>query len=239
MQSLQGFIPIKKFDSQEYLGMLKHLLPKGIIWGFKINKIATNIFNDSISSPTPWQDSTSSSNVVNDSIITLEDSQPSNDLIGIILSAFATELSRIDSAGLFIMKESIAGNAEVLLEDWERLLAIVPSSSATIEERQQAVHALVYTDSSIGLFAEFFIQYASVFGFTITINSGSDISEPFYCAPVGIDPWNIGSRVDSRLNDSGQTSAVVFTIVSGTGNEELMKSEIEKFKPAHLNIVWA
>lgn len=239
MQSLEGFVPVKKYDSQEYLGMFRHLLPKGIIWGFKINKIATNLFQDSVLSPTTWNDSPSSSNVVQDTIATPEDTQPSTDFLGILFSAFASELSRIDSAGLFILKESIAGNAEVLLEDWERLLGIVPPEGATLEERQQACHALVYSDASVGLFAEFFIDYASRFGFVITITSGSDISKPFCCAPIGVDSWDIGSRMNDRLNDSGQTSTVIFTIVSGTGNVELMKSEIEKFTPTHLNIVWA
>lgn len=239
MQGLEGFVPVKKYDSQEYLGMLRHLLPKGIIWGFKINKIASNLFQDSILSPTVWNDTTTSSNVVQDTVATLEDTQPSNDLFGIFLSAFASELSRIDSAGLFVLKESVAGNAEVLLEDWERLLDITPLENSTVEERQQAVHALVYTDASVGLFKEFFIQYASVFGFVITVSEGTDISKPFCVAPIGVDPWNIGSRVGDRLNDSGQVTTVVFTIVSGSGNEELMKQEIEKARPAHLNIVWA
>lgn len=242
-QDLTQFIPQQKHFMHEYLSMLVHLLPRGPIWGTYINRVVSRVIQDSIAivgdtndniasgTFTQWQDTPQSGT-----------NQISDSLLGIILSAFASELSTIESDCMDLFQQAVPGTATTMLTDWERVLGLpddgLPLNSKTLEERQAIAHAKFFGEYNIGLNKEFYIDYAEKLGFVITITEDSDFSKPFYVAPVGIDPYNIGSRVGDRLNDSSATSLVVITIVSGPVEHTYLKFIIEQLKPGHVIIKW-
>ena len=239
--SLEQFIPQQRYSDFQYLNALLHMLPRGPLWGAKLFRLTQWILQDNITVSGDHHDNP------NYNIYEIWSDQPSDgnysdSLFGVILSAFAGEFSRIDAAVLDAFRQQMPGTSTFMLEDWERVLGLPEGSGATVpqtvEERQAIAHAKLYTNYNVGLNRQFYIDYAAKLGFVITITEDSDSSSPFYVAPIGVDPNNIGSRMNDRLNDSYQIGNVIFTIVSGPADHTQLKSIMEDLKPAHVIITW-
>lgn len=239
--TLEQLLPQQRFFEFQYLNSLLQLLPRGPIWGATLFRLAQYIFQDTITTVGDTQDHP------NNNVYELWADQPSDgnysdSLFGVILSAFACEFARIDAEALDVFRQQMPGTSTYMLEDWERVLALpeteYSSVAQTVEERQAIAHAKFYTDYNVGLNKQFYIDYAAKLGFVITITEDAETSRPFYVAPVGIDPNNIGSHMNDRLNDSYQIGSVIFTIVSGPVDHTQLKAIMEKLKPAHVIITW-
>jgi uncharacterized protein YmfQ (DUF2313 family) len=239
--SLEQLVPKQRFFAFQYLNALLQLLPCGPLWGAKLFRLASDILQDTVTTTGDTQDNT------NSNIYEVWSDQPSdgnysNSLFGVILSAFATELALIDAAAIDIFRQQIPGVSTYMLEDWERVLALPETSTVaitqTVEERQTIAQAKFFTAYNVGLNAQFYIDYAAKLGFVITVEESADLTSPFYVAPTGIDLYDIGSRMNARLNDAYQVGNVVFTIVSGPTDSTYLKYVMEKLKPAHVVIYW-
>lgn len=241
MSTLNQLIPQQRFFEFQYLNSLLQLLPRGPIWGATLFRLTQYIFQDTIATAGDTVDN------INTNTYEVWADQPSDgnysdSLFGVILSAFAGELSRIDSEALDIFRQQMPGTSTYMLEDWERVLGLpefcAATTAQTIEERQALAHAKFYTDYNVGLNKQFYVDYAAKLGFIITVEEDTDLTKPFYVAPVGVDPNDIGSRMNDRLNDSKQIGNVVFTIISGPTDNAQLKCAMENLKPAHVIITW-
>lgn len=241
MSTLNQLIPQQRFFEFQYLNSLLQLLPRGPIWGATLFRLTQYIFQDTIATTGDTEDN------INNNVYEVWADQPSDgnysdSLFGVVLSAFAGEFSRIDAEALDIFRQQMPGTSTYMLEDWERVLGLpefcAATTAQTIEERQALAHAKFYTDYNVGLNKNFYVDYAAKLGFIITVEEDTDLTKPFYVAPVGIDPNDIGSRMNDRLNDSKQIGSVLFTIISGPSDSTQLKCAMENLKPAHVIITW-
>lgn len=239
-QDLEKYIPQQRYFEFEYLNMLLRMLPLGPIWGATLYKISEYLYQNLITVSGDTQDNPNN-NVYEVWEGQPSDGNPSDSLFGVLLSVFAAELERLDASCIDLFRQQVPGTSTDMLDDWERVLAL-PESCSTIptslEERQAIAQAKLYSNYNVGLNKQFYIDYAATLGFVITIDEDSDLSKPFYVAPIGVDPFDIGSRVGDRLNDSNQLGVVVFTIISGPTDSTQLKCAMNKLKPSHVVIVW-
>lgn len=242
---LEKFAPRQQYFELDYLKAILRLLPMGSIWVTLVNLMGSVIeqyYQDTIDSTGELVDTTDSSTEFVEVAGTPTPGgitgalTPGNTFVS-MLSCFAAELARLEVRCMVLFREQVPGLSSELLTDWERLAGL--QASGTTAQRQDLVHARLYSSDYIGLTPAFYIDYAATLGFVITITQYSDISDPFYVAPIGIDPLDIGSRVGDRLSGSSSASVVLFTIVSGTGDVGVLKSEIQTLKPGHVVIIWS
>lgn len=247
-QQLQQTLPYDQKPESAYLRALRGLLPQGFIWGFNTSDTSTLVIQDQISSSDTIQDSILSS--VPD---TIQDSIPGSGggifagtKLGIFLSVIATELYRFQERWYSLFKESIPGLSVELLPDWERVCGfpgpcIVDINALSIAERQANVHAKIFSRPAFGLSKPFYIDYAAILGYTITITEFTGTNNTFLVGPVGVDPFDIGSRVGDRLNNSSDVANVAFNINAGVNDPARiarLQCEIEQIKPSHVKITW-
>ena len=157
-----------------------------------------------------------------------------------ILSSFAAELARLEIRVQALFRESVPGTSSEMLADWERVAGLPELGNelaSTIAERQNLVHAKLMTNYNQGLSASFYKNYADTLGFAIRFYYG-EYSKPFYVAPVGVDSFDIGSRMGDRLNDSGQIGTILVKVIGGLEGTEQMQKVFEIIKPAHCILVW-
>ena len=239
-QDLKKHIPQQKYFEFEYLSMMLNMLPLGSLWGATLHKLSDYLYQNLITTLGDHQDN------LHNNVYEVWDGQPSDgntssSLFGVVLSACATELERLDAACIDLFRQQVPGTATDMLEDWERVLGLpetCTSVTPTFEERQATAHAKLYSDYNTGLNKQFYIDYAATMGFEIEIHDDTDLSKPFYVAPVGVDPLNIGSRVGDRLNDAYQIGVIIFTIISGPSDSTQLKCAIDTLKPSHITIIW-
>lgn len=219
----------QRWFSDDYLSMLKGLLPKGIIWDDRFWSIGT-IIQDVISHPIVWQDTTSSSDIKQDS---LDGGGGLGDMLMRLLSCFANELSRIESDAWTIVNITDPGVAEEgSLTSWERVLGLpgdcYSGESLTTEERQVNAHTKLFSIGQITTLA-WYEEVAAALGFTtFTIEEYPIESTPriFGIAQFGVQKF--GGR--------GGYSILNITELAGDGNEKVLKCIFYKFKQAHVVI---
>lgn len=247
VSELEKLVPESNKTDSKFLVALKHLLPIGSIWNFKISPLLTNVgMQNTISSSgyPKFQNAIGEAKVWQKVIYTIPASIIASTQFGRLLSAFATELKRVYERTIDLYTESIPGLSDELLEDWERMAGIPNKCSIAIdqitkEERQCTVHAHFYSEYPRGISKSFYIQYALDLGYVINIYDVTDLSKPFLVAPTGIDTLDSGSRVGDRLNDSGQASVITIEIVDGDFTPAAIarfKCKLDSIKPAH--VVW-
>lgn len=247
---LQELVPTDQKTEGAFLRALKHLLPKGYLWGFQHGPgIVPTVYQDNPESsgepevqdninagPTIWQNN----------IFTTLGAQFASNTIGVLLSCFAAELVRFQDRMYALYLESIPGLSNELLTDWERITGepddcLVDPSSLTIAQRQIRVHNKIYGDYETQLNEQFYIDYASALGVTITVDQTTDLSEPFLVSENGTPVHAIGSRVGDRLNTSLEVATVTMTVTGGPYDANLLtelQCFFEKLKTAHIAIVW-
>jgi len=155
--------------------------------------------------------------------------------------AFAEELSNYQSRIVTLMNEAIPGLSTELIEDWERDLGLPDECSVSIQtltERQTSAHAKHITNYD-GQNKQFYIDYASALGMTITI------TETF--GALGIFRVNV-NRVDrtpsegvdgARLwSKSARHKWSVNLLAVGSTSFEYLKCRFEQLKPAHTIVLY-
>lgn len=240
--NLLQYVPAQKHFESAYHKALLKLLPKGILWPKNQDKTkSVPEIIDSVDADEIFLDSVDSSNIYVDNAPASSEASGFS-FFDCLFGALALELSRLESRAFNLFKEAIPGLSEEMLEDWESMLDLpeygISIGDLTVEQRKQIAQAKFYSDYNLGLSKQFYIDYAATLGFTITIDDTGDLSKPFLVACVGVDVYDIGSRVGDRLNDSVQVANVVIPITAGPDDDSVLKKIFEIIKPAHVIITW-
>ena len=205
---LEKFAPRQQYFELDYLKAILRLLPLGSIWVTLVNAVG---------SPT-----------AGNTFVTL-------------FSCFAAELARLEVRCMTLFREQVPGMSSEMLADWERVAGmpeVGTTLAATTAERQNLVHAKLYSDEEFGLTEDYYIAYAATLGYAIRFYPASDDSDAFYVAPVGVDALNIGSRMGDRLGSSSSLSYIIVKVVGGLIGTEQLQAAINYRKPAHILLGW-
>jgi len=220
------------YNGFNYLSLLRRLLPRGPIWGFT-QSLEGELLQDLIPPGEELQDEfdTGAGYEIQDTVDNPEN--VSTSLLGRLFAVIADELAKIESRAFYLLQESTPGLSVELLEDWEKEAGLPDSCSSTLEltvpERQLQVHAKLYGENQTTTPA-FLIDYAELFGFTITIDEDTVINEPFITG--------VARTGRSRLVGYGARSIMTITVTAGTGNLDQLKCIFKKLKPSHVVIIW-
>lgn len=221
-----------KFDvkhvESDYIKMVQGLLPKGIIWGNRLAKDAVE-WIDTLTSTEIKQDSNTSDNIKQDTQKVVGDS---GDLLALVMSTLGSELSRLEALAWQVLNATDPGVTEgAILEDWERNLDLPISCyvNQTLDQRQRAAHSKRF-DEYISTTNQAYIDKAATLGFEITINEAPEEYQPFILDVATLGVESIGG--------TGGYNVLEITIVSGDGDVDLLKCELNKFKHADAILVY-
>lgn len=214
------------YGAQDYLDMLRKLLPTGPIWGFS-QRLTGEVLQDVPTGHpgTPLQSTVPPGNVLQN--VVYDPGRIAGSTLGRLLSCFAEELGRIEARVADMWAERFPGLSTELLEDWETALGL-PSTGA-VAVRQAVAHAKLYGENRTAT-KQYFIDTAAALGYLVTVQEDTLAAEP---AVAGVA---IAGR--NRAGGWGAHAVLLITVVSGSGDLATMKTEIEKRKPAHVVIVW-
>lgn len=160
-------------------------------------------------------------------------------IMSTLMSCFAMELERVEEQVVNIYSESIPGLAVDLLTDWERLLGLPDECSPlapTLEERQRIAHTK-YTTNYETLNQQFFIDYASALGSSITITlmpSGTVFRVDYN----RVDRTPVEGINGARLGSTGSTAQISIQISNTDPNKDYLVCYFSKIVPAHVRIIW-
>lgn len=160
-----------------------------------------------------------------------------------VLSAFASELDRLDDDIQTLLNNAVPGLSNTLLPEWEQELrlpetCIADPDSLTLTQRQNAAHSK-YTTDYAGLSESFFVSLAASYGSSITISTGGGAGTPFRTGgPSSPDVTRVGPTTpaddpDRRLWSVNQLHVWVVNIASSDPNVDLLRCVFGKLKPAH------
>jgi hypothetical protein len=212
------------YTEDEYLEQLRKLLPRGPIWGF-IRKISVVVLQDVIG-PAGIQDVPGSAGIQD---VINSPSKLLGSTLGSFLSVIAAELNRMETSARDLMREMVTGLSVALLPEWEALAGITPTG--TTEQRQLVAHAYLWGGFQTTT-KEFFINLALGLGFVVTIEEGSSETVDTRAGIARAGASRVGAV-------GGAGKAIYVTVVSGDlANLDQLKIIFEKWKPAHLVIVW-
>lgn len=220
------------YGGSHYLSLLRRLLPRGPIWGFT-QTLQGELLQDIVPPGNELRDEvyTGGEDFVQDVVDSPE--KISGSILGRFFSVIADELARIESRAFYLLQESTPGLSVDLLGDFEKMAGFPDECTGklalTVEERQAQVHAKIYGESQTTT-TQFFIDYAFIFGFVITIQEGGTFSEPFITG--------VARTGRSRLGGYGVRNNAIITVHSGAGNLDQLKCIFKKLKPAHVIFVW-
>jgi uncharacterized protein YmfQ (DUF2313 family) len=219
----------QRWFEDAYSDLLHDLFPDGFIWIFdRVNFVS--YLQDMIESSVLLQDSTASDTTLQD---TAYSSGGSGNIFRRFLSCFAAELSRFESNAWDVLNQTDPGVAVDFLLDWERVLGLPEECFAdetlTVAERQEIAHNKLFSTGVIAS-ESFYVNYAATMGFTVTVEEIPEDSSPriMGVAIMGVEP----------MGGSGGYSILKITVVSGTGNINVLQCAIDRLKPAHVTIVW-
>jgi len=210
----------KIYDDENYVTMLKGLLPRGFIWGWNVLDFP-QLIQDVISSAPIWQDNKSTGTETQD-VIELP-SEASGNLLGRYLSVIANELERLEKKAWELLAESDPGVAIDLLPDWERVLGLPGACIDVVQnitDRQRAAHAKLF-DEFLTSKMQFYIDYAATLGFTITIDETPAIAEPCISGIAICGRHRCGAGL-------GGHSVMEITVTAGDGNYEYLQCCFEE-----------
>lgn len=223
----------QRWFSNDYLLMLKGLLPKGIIWDDRFWSVG-RVIQDVTSHSTVWQDVTSSSEVKQD---VTNSGGGLGDMLMRLLYCAATELARLEADAWTVVNQTDPGVSEGdFLKSWERVLGLpgdcYSGETLTTEERQVNAHTKLFSMGRITTLA-WYEEVAAALGFTtFTIEE----------YPVETSPRIFGLATTvfgedgPRFGGVGGYSILNITALAGPGNEKVLKCIFYKFKQAHVEI---
>ncbi len=151
------------------------------------------------------------------------------------------ELDAVQTSAEQLLKEMHPDTAYYLLDSWERVYKLTPSSDDPLQVRRDAVIQKMRARG--GLSRAYFIALAAVYGWTITI----DELQPFMCG------WNCcgdslyieGVRWIWRVNVSGQAVYSFKAGLSAAGErltwwvaDTVLESLFTELKPAHTYVIF-
>jgi hypothetical protein len=238
--AFEEFLKRSPFSELDFLHLIRKCLFKGDIWGFHI-KPDVDIIQDVYIEEEEIQDviSATAENTIQDIIAgTFE---VSNTNFGKMFSVIAMELKRLTDRAYDLLREFVPGLSNELLEEW---LSITVADSTEIEligddiENKRALAQGKLYDEAKVTNAQFFIDYAETLGFTITVDGDANLNTPFICGYSRCDSNGDYPDLGHRCGGYGVFNIVEITVLSGTGNFDLMKRLFDKAKPAHVLIVY-
>ena len=220
----------QKYFEDDYLKMIRSLLPKGFLWVFERVSFS-GIIQDVISHTNEWFDTVDAVREIQD---TRSGGIAEGNLLTRLLQCFANELSRIEADAWRLLNETDPGVAVDLLEDWERVLGLPESCfvdrELTIDERQRQAHVKLFQAAQTAT-RQFYIDYAASLGFTITVET-----EDLSTAPRRMGVARMGFE---RMGGSSGDSIFQITIhPGGASDNDFLKCSLNKVKPAHTIITY-
>ena len=239
-----------KFTSLDFLNSLKHLLPKGQLWGFNIYSESGDAIQDSITETDILQDSISETNIIQDTIF-VNEGDVSDYEIAKYFYVFAREIKRFFDNLSDLWSESIPGLSSDLLPNWLETVTRDNNERQLygddIDTQRVFAHAKYYNNGQT-TDVEYFERYGEQLGFDLMVEENPTNLNAALCSGYSQhDPSVIGSP-ESRCSvqssglkcsrSLGVASILQITINAGTGNFELMKELFYTDKPAHVVIVW-
>ena len=213
---------------ESYARMMIGLLPKGVIWGVENLQYALE-WVDTIWSTDEKVDTIDSTEEIQDVI----DGSWSGDTLGLLLSCFGSELSRIEGKAWEVLNGTDPGvTTGNYLTDWERNLGLpgpCVTGSQSLDERQRAAHSKLF-DEFITTTEQAYIDYAASLGYTITVDQNPDEYQPriMGVARMGVE----------RLGDRGGYGVMEIVVTDGDGTMEFLECKMNKFKPAHALLIY-
>lgn len=232
--AFEQFLKRPPFGTQDYLAMLRKLLPKGPIWGF-FSAVTEGLVYDTTSQESAWFDCESGSDdiTINDTVSSAEEwaSTP----LGIFLSVIASELERFNIRCYDLVREMVPGLAIEMLPEWyyitvrdEYEAALVGDSQT---DQQVLAHGKIFDEAQAAT-ADWFESYGETLGFDITVNENPQSATPFICG--------VGRCGADRLGGRGAFSIIEITVNDAQpwANLELMQALFDRVKPAHVVITW-
>ena len=96
-------------------------------------------------------------------------------------------------------------------------------------ERQAAVHSKLILEQQT-VTKQYLIDYAANFGFEITVEEIDDFENGAILGTIIMG--------DNNLGGSGVNTTIEITVVSGSGNLDLLKCIFDRIKPAHTVLIW-
>lgn len=159
-----------------------------------------------------------------------------------LLDALAGELARADARAEALREEADARTTYELLDDWERVAGLpdpcVPGEQTLEQRRAALVRVLTGTG---GQSRAYFIELAAALGYEIIIEEhhphtvADDVAHP-----IKGDAWRWAWTV--RAPESTVTYLTVVGTVDeplATWGNERLECVIERFKPAHTDVLFA
>lgn len=245
--SFTEFLKRPLHTAENYLDMLRKLLPRGPLWGFFISSTEDAI-QDTYADEPVYDDviSAADEDTINDTISGSFDYASST--LGKFLSVIAAELERFEQRAYDLQREYVPGLSVELLDEWFEQTVRDEYERALCgdddDAKRRLAHGKIYNEAQPAT-AQFFIDYAATLGFVITVNENPTYSNPFIMSSEYPNFSKMGVATDpsaqpdvKRMGGRGAFSIVEMTVVSGTGNIQLMQELFDKTKPAHVVIVW-
>lgn len=222
-------LPFTTNNDVDYTEALLDLMPPGLLWIWDRFFFAT-VVQDVIVNGDDWLDKIDATRTIQDSIGILFGQEG---LLQRLLSCFATELKALESHALALLNQTDPGNAVELLDDWERVLGLPEicynGLILTLEERQKVAHGKLFNTFKTTN-AQFYVDYAEVLGYDITIDQN-----PYDFQPRIMGVARMGVE---RMGGRGGFSILRITINSGPSDNELLKCAFNRVKQAHVIIQW-
>lgn len=158
-----------------------------------------------------------------------------------LLSAWAAELSRIDSRGDALVDEADPRTAFELLDDWERNTGLPDPCVGSGQGTQQRRGSLLarITDQG-GQSIAHFVAVAEALGFSVTVTEfrpydvGMDVSVPLYG-----DDWAYAWQING-----GGAAAGAFSVSDGVDDDlgysgtSALTCTVDRLKPAHTTVLY-
>ena len=241
------------YSMVEYLLVLRKLLPRGRPWGFEI-KATSNVWYDQIYPGEGYivYNSLGAADTVYNTI--QSDFDIASTWLGRYLSVFAEELRKLSERAYELVNESVPGLSNELLPEWLELTVANNDEWVLIEgskeDQRLFAHGKKYNQGKL-VNAQFFIDYGDLLGFELAVDEYPLESLIISCSIDAGDTEAAISGVCGVVADeiaqpnvygcgshTGLYNVIEITIVSGTGNLELMQNLFAYAKPAHMVIVW-
>lgn len=158
-----------------------------------------------------------------------------------LIKAFAEEMERYYMFTVTLINEAIPGLARALLPEWEEDLGLPDLCSPlaeTDEERAAIAHAKYYSKYD-GQSKQFYIDYAAIFGATITVTDYLGSTAIFRVDKSRVDRTPLEGVDGARLRSKSSKFKWIINVYN-TGNVSLeyLQCNFEKLKPAHTGIIW-
>ncbi len=144
-------------------------------------------------------------------------------------------LDNLTASADTLLAEMFPDTANVTIDDWERVYAIVPPDGATLAQREAA--ALQKVRANLGyLTPAYFVSLAAAVGYTITIEELPPNS-PGY-GPESIWIWRVHAPISQKgIYFTAGDSSAGDLLTDWTG-EDILENIINNLKPAHTQVLF-